>query len=411
VKAKKPDNLYENLPDSPGIYLMRDWMERVLYVGKAGNLHRRVSSYFLRPQEAKTERLLERIKKIDYEVTDTAIEALILESHRIKEFAPPFNVKEKDDKSFLWVLITKDELPRVLLARGKGDYGPFTSASSIREALRILRRIFSWSVHPPEKLGTFPRVCFDCEIGLCPGSCIGSVDRREYARNIKNLRLFFEGKKKQIIRSLTREMETASRDLDFERASKLRGQIFALQHIQDIALIGEEKLDIRNSGLSAPLRIEGYDISNISGTSAVGSMVVFSGDRPDKKEYRKFKIKTIFQSDDTGMLKEMLRRRFTRLRQGYGGQEREDYSSWPLPHIILIDGGKGQVNAAQSVLDEVGLRIPVVGIAKGPTRKKNEFVGEVPLSIPESILIKVRNEAHRFAISYHKEVRRRRFLS
>ncbi|MBI4160033.1 UvrB/UvrC motif-containing protein [Candidatus Wolfebacteria bacterium] len=422
---KQKEKFYKKMPDSPGIYMMKDAKGRVLYIGKAGNLRRRVSSYFARPHDIKIERLLVQVKKIDYEKTDTAIEALILESKRIREHEPAFNVKEKDGKSFLCVEITNDALPRVLLVRGarirpqiqsyeveprKIGFGPFTSASSIREALRIIRRIFPYSIHPPSKLMTSQvlssslRACFDYEIGLCPGTCVGGVDRKEYLKNIRNIRLFFEGKKKKIIKSLTREMEAASRQLDFERAAKLRRQIFSLQHIHDIALIQGDEIENWNLATeNSALRIEGYDISNISGTSAVGSMVVFAGEKPDKNEYRKFKIQTFTSSNDVGMLKEVLRRRFARTK--------DEGQVWPLPDVVLIDGGRGQVNAALAALDEVGLRIPVVGIAKGRARKKNEFVGKIPSGVTGTTLIKVRNEAHRFAIAYHRNLRGRSFLS
>lgn len=404
-------NQYKNLPESPGVYLMRDGRGRVLYIGKAANLRRRVASYFERPHDYKIQRLVSEIKKIDYKKTDTAIEALILESQLIRKFAPPFNIKEKDDKSFLWVLITKEKFPRVLLSRGKGNFGPFTSASSIREALRIIRRIFPYSTHSPEQIqkisaitrdstitrnSELERACFDYEIGLCPGTCIGAVEKKDYLKNIRNIRLFFEGKKKKIIETLTREMNAASKNLEFEKAEKLRRQIFALQHIQDIALISEENFQSSTLNLKFQYRIEGYDVSNISGTSASGAMVVFVNSKPDKNEYRKFRIRTITQSDDVGMLKEVLRRRFN--------------NNWPLPNLILIDGGKGQVNAAKSVISEFGLNIPILGIAKGPRREKNEFVGKIPKNIDAKTLIKVRNEAHRFAISYHKALRNKRFI-
>ncbi|MDO8537142.1 MAG: GIY-YIG nuclease family protein, partial [bacterium] len=323
-------NFHKNLPDTPGVYLMKDAAGHVLYIGKAANLKRRVSSYFLRPHDARIERLVAGIEKIDYKTTDTALEALILEAELIKKLRPPFNIKEKDDKSFLYVEITQDKFPRILLVRGKDmsstatpAYGPFTSASSIREALRILRKIFPWSMHQPEKLGKFARPCLEYEINLCPGTCIGAISRADYLKNIRNAELFFEGGKKKILRSLEKDMTMASKKLEFEKAGKLRRQIFALQHIRDVALISddEERLAIGNT---KSIRIEGYDISNISGTSAVGSMVVFAGGAPDKNEYRKFKIRIIAGSDlirrhplsvaggDVGMLKEILRRRFQR---------------------------------------------------------------------------------------------------
>lgn len=401
-------NLYEKLPETPGVYIFKGAAHGILYVGKAGNLRRRVSSYFTRPHDSRIENLVSKVKAIDYRPTDTALEALILEAELIKKYAPPFNVRERDDKSFLYVEISKEKFPRVLLVRGKSKpagtrFGPFTSASNIREALRILRRIFPWSTHTSLNVKSQMskvkmRPCFEYELGLCPGTCIGAISRKDYMKNIANLKLLFAGEKKQILRNLENEMKMASRRLEFEKAEKLRRQIFALQHIRDVALINDPELPRAISyKLKADYRIEGYDISNISGTSAVGSMVVFCGNEPDRNEYRKFRIKTITQSDDVGMFKEVLRRRFK--------------NDWPLPSLILIDGGRGQANAAKNVLAEFGLKIPIVGIAKGSERKRNDIIGKIPRGVSKNTLVRVRNEAHRFAISYHKKLRSAKFLT
>ncbi len=378
---------------------MKNASGQVLYVGKAGNLKRRVSSYFLRPHDSRIEKLVQEIIKIDYEKTDTALEALILEAKLIKELEPPYNIREKDDKSFLYVEITKDKFPRVMLVRGKEKeegkrFGPFTSAGSIREALRVIRRIFPFSTHNPRELGKFKRPCFDNELGLCPGTCVEAMSRKDYLKNIKHLKLFFSGKKEKIIKNLELEMKSTAKKLEFEKATKLRGQLFSLKHIQDVAFISDDKPDISTASGKKSYRIEGYDISNISGTSAVGAMVVFINDKPARDHYRKFKIQTIHTPNDVGMLREMLERRF-------------HHREWPLPELVLIDGGKGQVNAAKSVLDGYGFRIPVVGIAKGAERKRNDLIGVLPKSVDIKTLIKVRDAAHRFAITYHKEVRRR----
>jgi len=389
---------------------MKNSAGRVLYIGKAGNLRRRVSSYLERPapfaqglrmarHDLRIEKLVSEISKVDYEKTDTAIEALILEAKLIKKLAPPYNVREKDDKSFLYVEITREKFPRVLLARGKekpagARFGPFISASNVREAMKILRRIFPWSTHLENEVGR-RRPCLDYEIGLCPGTCVGAVSREEYLKNIRNLKLFFFGKKKKIISNLESEMKTLSRKLDFERAAKIRGRLFALKHIRDAALIGDERPSV-NSGEKA-VRIEGYDISDISGDSAVGSMVVFINCRPSKNDYRKFKIKTLKTPDDVGMMKEVINRRLK--------------NNWPLPHLVLVDGGRGQVNAIKSALDKAGLKIPVVGMVKGPERKRTDVIGRVPRGIDLKTLIRVRDEAHRFAIAYHKKLRGIRFFA
>lgn len=392
--------LYSHIPEEPGVYFMKGAKGEILYIGKAGNLKRRVSSYFLRPHDARIEKMVSLIKKIDYKETGSALEALIVESALIKKYQPQFNIKEKDDKSFLYVVITKEKFPRVLLARGKEvasirakkKFGPFVSASSAREALRILRKLFPWSVHDPERIGKFARPCFEYEVGLCPGTCVGAISEKEYAKNIRNLILFFEGKKERVIATLTKEMKHASKKQEYEKAGLLKKKLFALQHIQDSALIrNDEVTAFTNKGM----RIEGYDISNISGTSAVGSMVVFVDGAPDKNEYRKFKIQTVTGPNDIAMLREVITRRF--------------HNKWTLPDLILIDGGKGQVNVANAVLYELGISIPVVGLAKGAERKRNDLIGTLPASVAMNTLIQVRDEAHRFAISYHKSVRGREF--
>jgi len=419
VKTSVP---YKKFPETPGVYIMKDIAGRVLYVGKAGNLRRRVSSYFERPHDVRIQTLVSKISHIDFEQKETALEALIREAELIKKITPPFNVREKDDKSFLYFEITREKFPRVLLVRGAGAvavggkggravasqgqrFGPFTSASSAREALRILRRIFPWSTHDPDEIGRMLRPCFNYEIGLCPGTCVGAITHEDYLKNIERLKLFFEGKKVRIIRALEKDMKAAAKKQEFEKAAALRRQMFALRHIQDTALISDNDALVtgsaagRAAAVSAGMalkngyRIEGYDISNISGTSAVGSMVVFEDGEPNKNEYRKFRIRSIFQPNDVGMLKEVLERRFAR-------------SDWPMPDLVLIDGGLAQVNTARRVLLRAGIKVPIIGIAKGPKRDRNDIIGLVPKGVQKATLVKVRDEAHRFAISYHKALRR-----
>ncbi len=395
-------SLYAHIPDNPGIYYMKDAKGLILYIGKAGNLKRRVSSYFTRPHDGRIQKLVQEIRKIDYRETDTALEALILESVEIKKHQPPFNVREKDDKSFLYVVITKEPFPRVLLARGKGaeniaykkKFGPFVSASNLREALRIMRKIFPWHMHAPEKVGTYKRPCFDYEVGLCPGTCVGKISKQEYARTIRSLTLFFEGKKAKVEAVFKKEMAAASKRQQYEKAGELKRRLFALKHIQDTALIGES--EIFEEGMEKQLRIEGYDISNISGTAAVGSMVVFKGSEPDVNEYRKFKIRTVAGPNDVAMLREVMTRRLQ--------------NHWALPDLILVDGGVPQVNAVEDVLKEEGFSIPVVGLAKGPERKNNELIGTLPEGVAMETLIRVRDEAHRFAVAYHTKLRGRQMF-
>ena len=395
--------LYQDFPNSPGVYLMRDKKGKLLYVGKAGNLRRRVQSYFVKApaspaggHDGRIERLVQKIHRIEYEETGSALEALVREAELIKRHMPPYNVREKDDTSFLYIEITRDAYPQVCLVRGKqlaekkrnDVFGPFIYPSEVRVALKILRRIFPYSTHPKGSVGTYARPCLDAEMGLCPGTCTGEVDRTAYLRNIRALKQVLRGRTRKLLRDLERDMHAAADAEEFERAAEFRRQIFALKHINDVALVGEAR--IRNSKLS---RIEGYDISTISGTFAVGVMVVFNGDEPSRDEYRKFRIRTIRTENDVGMLQEVFRRRFR-------------HSEWPMPNILLVDGGKPQISAARGVLREAGLELPVIGIAKGPTRRKNEFMGDTA-GADKKILIRIRDEAHRFAQAYHRELRSR----
>lgn len=406
---KSEKEIIKNIPEVPGVYMMYNKRGNILYVGKAGNLKKRVSSYFNKAHDKRIEELVKKIDNIKYTETDSVLDALILESKLIKDHQPIFNVREKDDKSFLWVEITREEYPRVLLTRGsekdmnknkKSDhFGPFVYASEIRRALRVLRKIFPYNTHDPDKIGKLKRPCLNAELGLCPGTCVSKIDKKEYKKIISELKKVLKGGKKTLIRNMEKEMKKSAKELDFEKAQKIKRRMFSLQHIHDTALISRDQPRIKSDQVEK-VRIEGYDISNISGTSATGSMVVFHNDQPSKDDYRKFKIKTIKGQNDTGMLREVLERRFNRYDEG------SNKNQWPLPDLLLIDGGKGQVSTAIKVLEEKGFRIPVIGIAKGSKRKKNEFIGEIPKFTNEKTLIRVRDEAHRFAVSYHKKLRR-----
>ncbi len=418
---KLPEN---GLPENPGVYLMRDETGKVIYVGKASNLRRRVSSYW-RPREAlarpQVRDLIREARRIDVIETPTVIEALILEANKIKEFDPKYNILQKDDKSFLYLAITKDEFPRPLLVRGhdlehegrsryKAVFGPYLNAASLRAALKIIRRIFPWSTCLPGQ----KRACFEHHLKMCPGVCIGAISRRDYAKVIRNVILFFEGRKGDLLKKLRREMKAYSKAECYEEAAIARGQIFALEHIQDVAVLTREENELFGHPRRGELvvnvfgRIEGYDISNISGTSAVGSLVVFKDGEPSKKDYRKFRIKTVEGANDYATLEEVLRRRFARA-ASEGGEQ------WELPKLILIDGGLGQVNVTRKVLFEKKLEIPVIGIAKGFDRKQDQLVfdrtnldlARVAAQYKE-VLQRLRDEAHRFAIGYHRKLRSKR---
>lgn len=400
-------------PSSPGVYLMKSASGEVIYVGKASSLKTRVSSYFQKAHDVKTELLVRDIHSIDYEQTDTILEATFREAMLIKKFQPRYNIQQKDDKSFMYVVVTNEPYPRVLMKREKeinapfnsishktkeylGIFGPFASAHLLRSLLKLVRKIVPFSSCAPSK-AKMPKPCFYYHLHQCPGVCAGKIDKKEYKKIIRNLILFFQGKKKIVLRNLKKEMRYLASHEKFEAAAKIRNQLYNLEHIQDISLITRD----RPSSAHPFKRMEGYDISNISGAYATGSMVVFENGEPNKKEYRKFKIKTIQGSNDIGMLTEVLTRRLK-------------HTEWTLPSLILIDGGKAHVNAAQAILKHLKLAIPLVGMAKGPNRKKADFYfddsknDETKKLADEykETLISLRDEAHRFALSYHKLIRK-----
>lgn len=409
----------KKFPKTPGVYLMKNAAGKIIYIGKATSLRDRVKSYFDRPHDVRIEKLVEEIADIDYQKTPTVVEALILEANLIKKYLPKYNVKEKDDKSFLYVAISREKFPRIMLLRGleldrmtpkekkqiTKLFGPYTSASSLRAALDILRR----RIFPFRDCVVMPkRPCLHYHLKQCPAPCANLVSAEDYRRLIHHLILFFEGKKEKIIKNLKKEMTAASRREDFETAARLRNQIFSLEHIQDVAVIKNDEVKNRTEkfGINIFGRIEGYDISNISGTSATGSMVVFEDGKPNKNEYRKFKIKTISGANDVGMMKEIMDRRLYHARE------------WPLPDIVLVDGGWGQINAVREILAEHKIKIPVLGIAKGFDRKQDRLIADPNepelvrvAELHKDILLRIRDEAHRFAIGYHKLLRKKKLLN
>ncbi|MDD4761867.1 MAG: GIY-YIG nuclease family protein [Candidatus Pacebacteria bacterium] len=400
IKLKKP------LPDSPGVYLMKNKNGEIIYVGKATSLKKRVSSYFHKTHNSRLEKLVSEIFSIDFESVDSILEATILEAGLIKKIQPKFNIKEKSDKSWTYLAISKNKFPKLLLIRGlelKTEYqssdflevfGPFTSKKNLETILNIIRKIFPWSNCEPNA----KKPCFYFQIGRCPGICAGKISSSEYKKTINNIRLLFRGQKPALLKKLKKEMNFLSHREKFEEAASLRNKIKKLEHIEDVALLENEDFSDFSKKENKFFRLEGYDISNISGTSAVGSMVVFEDLKPAKKEYRKFKIRSLNQINDVGMISEVLSRRFN--------------NPWPYPELILIDGGLGQVNAAKKVLNGLKINIPIVGIAKGKNRKNNRLVfgfSEKKLisevSAIKKNLIFLRDEAHRFAISYHRRLR------
>lgn len=399
-------------PTSPGVYIFKNNAGEVLYVGKATSLKDRVGSYFIGAKENRpVHSIIGQIKDIEIKKTETVLEAYILEQELIKKWQPKYNIDGKDDKSFVYVIFTKEEFPRILFLRKREleqdkniklkiekIYGPYVSRKNIEIALKILRKIFPYH----SKKENSEKGCLDFQIGLCPGPYAGAISKKDYTKNILGIGMILSGKKKSLLNKLKKEMTVQSEKQEFEKAAILRNQIFALQHIQDIALIsGRDETLSSLYGNAGEMRIEGYDISNISGASSVGSMVVFDNSKgqfePNKNQYRKFKIKTVSGTNDVASMQEVLSRRFG--------------NSWPRPDLIILDGGRGHLNMARRVLKSFHLEIPLLAVAKGPTRKKLDrySFGNVP-DLSENILEQIRDEAHRFAIGYHKKLRGKNFI-
>ena len=542
----------KQIPTTPGVYLMKDAEGIILYVGKAANLHQRVRSYFSAGQKLspKLQRMVARVEDIDFFVTGSEQEALILELNLIKRHRPHYNVRLKDDKTFPYLKITIDaDWPRVHVTRrleetGGRYFGPFTSAKSVHQTLKVLKGIFPFRSCRKSITGTDLRPCLEYHIHHCLGPCIGAVSKEEYAGVIKQIILFIEGKQELVVHELQSKMDKAAEALDFEKAALLRDQIQAIEKVvegqriataisgeQDVIafasdkdqacvqvffirsskLIGREsfvlqgvlseepeqiitnfikqfyastphlppllllqypvedrtiienwlqskrgakvriqvprrgvkkqlvEIVIKNArqGLEQlkikqmvapaalttalaeierelglprlPSRIEGYDISNIQGTGSVGSMVVFEEGKPKPSHYRRFKIKAVPGANDYAMLQEIIKRRFKRGLQSDAATP----NTWAiLPDLILIDGGKGQLNAVLAAMRQAGAdAVPAASLAK-----ENEEIflprRQEPVILPHSspglqLMQRLRDEAHRFALGYHQNIRRR----
>ncbi len=517
----------KKLPDSPGVYLMKDGENRVIYVGKAASLRNRVSQYFREQDSPKNRILVKNIEDFEYIVTENEVEALVLEANLIKEHMPRYNVKLRDDKAYPYIKITNEEYPRICISRrrvqdGSQYFGPYPSSKAVRELIKMasgfgVRRCRKKLPCPP---------CLNYYIKQCAAPCLGEVTKEEYQDIIKNVINFLKGKRTQIIRSLEDEMNRLSKTQEYEAAARIRDQINALQELsqkqrvsmpvhkeQDVIAIavsgyttslqlfhiGEGRLkgretfslntagsdekevvssfikqyyqDIdppeeiitqmeiddesmalwlagRNSKLKTPRSgterglmdlanenartllnmkmlakgknealtelqialalpvmpsaIEAFDISNIGGADATGSLVAFENGEPDKRNYRRFKIKTIRGADDFAMMGEVITRAYARRKE----------EGKRMPDLILIDGGKGQLNAALASLEKLGLKLNTAALAKEfeyiflPERK-------APVILPKDspalrLLQRIRDESHRFALGYHRKLRGKR---
>ncbi len=516
----------KKLPQSPGVYLMKDRENNVIYVGKAASLRDRVSQYFREQESPKNRMLVRNLEDFEYIVTENEVEALVLESNLIKEHMPRYNVRLRDDKAYPYIKITNEEYPRICIARrreqdGAQYFGPYPSSKAVRKLIRMasgfgIRRCRKKLPCPP---------CLNYYIKQCAAPCLGEVAKEEYLDIIRNVVNFLKGKRSQLINDLKEEMERLSEEQEYEAAARIRDQINALEELslkQRVSVPGQKEQDIiayaisddkgslqifhtsegklkgrdtfslntansdetevlssfikqyyqdleppeeiiipieikdesisrwlsekdsklktpknnverglmnlaqenakmllrqkmlaeskgKNEALSnlqkalslpaPPTIIEAFDISNIGGTDAVGSLVAFENGEPDKKNYRRFKIKAVQGADDVAMIAEVVTRAYSRRKQ----EEKM------MPDLILIDGGKGQLNAALAALSGLGLKLNTVALAK-----EFEYISipgrEAPVILPEDspalhLLQRIRDEAHRFALGYHRKLR------
>jgi excinuclease UvrABC nuclease subunit len=404
------------LPNQSGVYFFKKNKE-IIYIGKATNLKDRVKSYFSKDLiDARGPLILDMVfqaNHIAYQETDSVLEALILEAELIKKHQPKYNTKEKDNKSWNYVCITKEKLPKVLVVRGRkldksqgAIFGPFTNGLQLREALKIIRRIFPFIDLTASKKQNFE---FYRQLGLVPEALV------EYKKNIVNLKLFFQGKKKKIIIGLKKEMLAHAKTREFEKAHEIKKKIFALEHINDVALIKEDvagmksgKEFFRSGDLprgpknsfpdGVPIRIEAYDIAHMSGKNMVGVMTVIEDGEVVKQEYKKFIIRTQSGANDTGALEEVLSRRFR-------------HTEWGLPSLIVLDGSTAQMNVGKRVLDRYQFTIPIVAVVKDDHHKAKAIIGdESIIKNNKKAILLANNEAHRFAIAFHKQKRGKNFL-
>lgn len=436
----------KNLPIYPGVYKFLNSNGEVIYVGKAKNLKNRVKSYFRinLDRDTKTKALVENIDDLEFIEVTTELEALILEEKLVKKFQPKYNILLKDDKSFLYivlrdakVLINQKEVnfPQVLSAR-KTDlkpediyYGPYPRAEVAKYVLRTLRKIIPFRDCTKSKFISYKRMgkpCLYGHIGLCQAPCTGNIGVKEYQTDLSKIKKFLDGNFKKIIFDIQKEMILESKNENYERAAKLRDIIKKFEYLtinsKKIDLIAENPLlaeDLVNESLDNlvknipilkefPERIECYDISNLSGKEATSSMTVAINGKLTNSEYRRFKIKFKNSPDDFEMMRETLRRRFKRALLD---------DSWKLPNLIILDGGKGQLSAGISVLEQMNLEVPIISIAKKEEiliyQEKGEFY-EVKLpktSEGLKLVQRLRDEAHRFAKKYHHQLRLKKLLS
>jgi excinuclease ABC subunit C len=434
-------NKLGNLPASPGVYFHKDKHGEIIYVGKAASLRNRVRQYFQtsRYRDPKTVALVAEIYDTDWITVDTELDALFVEAEMVRRYLPRYNILLRDDKSSLYVRVTYDSPhPAVSFTRRPLDdkakyFGPYFNGGEIKRGLTYLRRAFPYSTH----VGVVPkRACLQYHLGLCPGLEENKTSLSDYRTNLRQLMQYLRGERAEVLERMERDMGRAARKHDFERATAIRNQFFALKALsKQIVFSDKEFLDISKDrglqwltdllGLDRILqRIEGYDISHMQGTDNVASMVVFTNGIPDKAAYRKFKMR-LPGNNDFGHMEETITRRCSA----------KNIKAWGLPDLFLIDGGKGQLGSAIKARDASAVDRPMIGLAKreeeivvhltgskvkvsqAELRRHGAIVRESDdfwlILLPKrsdivKLLQRVRDESHRFAVSYHSVLKEKR---
>jgi excinuclease ABC subunit C len=426
-----PGEKVKQFPTTPGVYLMKDAQGVVLYVGKAKNLRNRAGHYFTKAaaEDQRTSDLVPLIADVDFIPAESEVDAVLMEARLIKDIQPRFNVDLKDDKTFPYLQIRyREDFPRVEFTRkprrrGVKLYGPFTSAKSLRHAIRVLQRIFqfrtcSLDIDADDSRWRWFRPCLLHSIRQCTAPCNFRVTKEDYRKQIRALRLVLEGKKARLIAEMEREMQEASAGLQFEKAARLRDDIQALQALGQRGDVQRDAqpevfpIDPKKGlaglrkvlGLSqTPRTIEGVDIAHLSGEDTVASLIRFIDGVPFKPGYRRYRIQSVHGVDDFASIREVVTRRFRRL------AEQEEV----FPDVLLIDGGKGQLNAALEAFALLGIEPPcLVSLAKRDEEIYRPGEAE-PLRLSRHsaalrLLQAVRDEAHRFAQHYHHILRRKK---
>lgn len=377
------------IDDSPGVYFFQKGKD-ILYIGKATSLKERVKSYFssdlIKTRGMLLVDMVAQADNINFQKTNSVLEALLLETELIKKNQPYYNTKEKDDKSYSYVEITDEDFPIVKIVRGRNVenlntdnyYGPFLSTTQLRAALKIVRKLFPYR---DEKcfMGK-NKSCFNYSLGLCPGTCVNAITQKDYKKQIEKIKLFLSGNTEKVLKILEKEMGDLAKKKEFEEAAKIRNKIYAINHINDISLINRENNE-------NDIRIEAYDIAHMSGKNMIGVMVVMLNGQFLKHEYKKFIIKGQENADDGKALFEVLTRRFK-------------HDEWSKPNLVVTDGNKVQLGIAQHFFKDS------VSIVKDDKHRAREILNKEILkdkNIKDEDIIKINAEAHRFAIKFFRE--------